>query len=220
MTRFFFTTLVLFVLAAPAAIAEVAEEIKWDNLVPPAPPLEDPFAHLTADQRYDLGFLADLRNFLDQQLSSEVSPTAEHALELTHKLEKQGLDVESLLAEHAALEAQYLKRNEAVVGQLEGQLIRLAGYALPLEFSNTGVTEFLLVPYIGACIHVPPPPPNQMVFVRLNQTFNADSLYTPVWVTGRMTVKPLSKELSYVDGEADVAVGYSLDGTTIQPYER
>ena len=219
MTRFIFTTFALFVLAVPAAIAEVAEEITWDNLVPPAPSLEDPFAHLTADQRSDLGYLADLRSYLDQGLLSEVSPGAEDAIELTHKFEKEGLDVASLLADLAALKTQFLKRGEAVVGELEGQLVRLAGYALPLEFSDTGVTEFLLVPYIGACIHVPPPPPNQMVFVRLNQTFHADDLYTPVWVTGRMTVKRLSKELSYVDGQSDVAVGYSLDGTTVEPYE-
>ena len=47
MTRFFFTTFLLFALAVPAAIAEVAQEITWDNLVPPLPPLEGPFVHLS-----------------------------------------------------------------------------------------------------------------------------------------------------------------------------
>ena len=219
MLRPFFMLFGLIVLAASPAIADVAQEVTWDNLVPSTLPLEDPFAHLTALQRFDLGYLVDLRRYQVEGLGSEVSPDAEEAVELTYNLEREGLDVESLLAEYAAIEAQILKRNEAVVGELEGQLVRLAGYALPLEFSDTGVTEFLLVPYIGACIHVPPPPPNQMVFVRLNQTFNADDLYTPVWVTGRMTVKPSNKELSYVDGESNVNVGYSLDGSTVEPYE-
>ena len=220
MARMFFTTIVLIVLTVPAAIAEVAQEITWDNLVPPMPPLENPFAHLTALQQIDLGYLADFRKYQLEDFGSEVSPEAEEAVEVKYRFEKEGLDVDSLLAKYAAFEAQILKRNEAVVGELEGQLVRLAGYALPLEFSDTGVTEFLLVPYVGACIHVPPPPPNQMVFVRLNQTFNADDLYMPVWVTGRMTVKSSSKELSYVDGESNVDVGYSLEGSTVEPYER
>lgn len=220
MTRFSFTTFLLFALAVPAAIAEVAQEITWDNLVPPLPPLEDPFAHLTALQRFDLEYLADIRRFQFDDLGSEDSHYAEEVVELTQKLEEEGLDVGSLLAKFAAIEAQILMRNEAVVGELEGQLVRLAGYALPLEFSETGVIEFLLVPYIGACIHVPPPPPNQMVFVRLNQIFHADNLYTPVWVTGRLSLKPSIKELSYVDGQSNVDVGYSLEGTTVEPYER
>ena len=54
----------------------------------------------------------------------------------------------------------------AVEPGLNGAQVRIPGYVLPLEFEGTRVREFLLVPYVGACIHVPAPPPNQMVFVR------------------------------------------------------
>ncbi len=219
MIRIFFTTLLMVMMTAASVLAEVAREITWDDLVPPAQPLEEPFAHLTQNQRYDFQDLVYLLEFQEQNLLSEVSAEAEEAVELTHSLESQGLDVESLLAKYELVKAEIARRYEAVVEDLEGQFVRLPGYALPLEFSESGVNEFLLVPYVGACIHVPPPPRNQTVFVRLNDTFKVDDLYEPVWVVGRMTLTSTTKELSFVDGQADVAVGYTLNGTKIEPYE-
>lgn len=67
---------------------------------------------------------------------------------------------------------------------LVGQVVRIPGYVVPLEESKAGMTEFLLVPYFGACVHSPPPPSNQIVHV-LPQTPAAGlrSMDT-VWVTG------------------------------------
>jgi hypothetical protein len=62
------------------------------------------------------------------------------------------------------------KRKEiqtAIVEDLNGRIVRMPGYLLPLDVIGAKVTEFLLVPYIGACIHVPPPPPNQIVYVKV-----------------------------------------------------
>ena len=59
-----------------------------------------------------------------------------------------------------------------------------------------------------------------MVFVKVKQDFVADGLYEPVWVTGRLATQKVSKELSYVDGQAAIKVGYIMDGTNIKPYER
>ena len=51
---------------------------------------------------------------------------------------------------------------------LDGATVRLPGFIIPLDARRDGVLdEFLLVPYFGACIHVPPPPPNQLVYVRM-----------------------------------------------------
>ena len=82
-----------------------------------------------------------------------------------------------------------------------------------------GVSEFLLVPYVGACIHSPPPPPNQMVFVTLREEYDVKSLYDPVWITGQIRVERASRSLSFVDGTNDVATGYALSGVSIEPYE-
>jgi len=135
-------------------------------------------------------------------------------------LAASGIDVDELIARIESLQNQLKAQSEALVEGLDGREVSLPGYALPLEFSGTAVTEFLLVPYVGACIHVPPPPPNQMVFVQLKQEFVVDDLYSPVWITGRMSVQQASRRLSYVDGESQVATGYTLEGITVEPYEQ
>ena len=98
------------------------------------------------------------------------------------------------------------------VKALEGQHIRLPGYIVPLEVSENGrTTEFLLVPYFGACIHVPPPPSNQIVHVKSEVGVKLDELYQPYWIEGAMQVKQSSSEL------ADAS--YQMDADKIYLYE-
>ncbi len=219
MIRKILAAVVITTLTASSAVAEVARELTWDDLVPAATPIENPFTHLTRDQHDELIIIARARADKRQGFITEVDPDYEDSIELTHKLKTEGIDVEALLIKAEEIGAEIERRNRATVNELEGQMIRMAGYALPLEFTEEGVKEFLLVPYIGACIHVPPPPPNQMVFVQLNQEFIAADLYTPVWITGRMSVQAASRSLSYVDGQAQIATGYTLDGITVEPYQ-
>ena len=100
-----------------------------------------------------------------------------------------------------------------------GQLVRIPGYALPLEFDGAEVSEFLLVPYVGACIHTPPPPPNQIVFIKVSEPFASSGLYTPVWVEGVLSATPGLHELSLVDGRAPIDVGYRIEGAAVAPYK-
>ena len=67
-----------------------------------------------------------------------------------------------------------------------GRRVRLPGFVVPMEFDGTGVTTFLLVPFVGACIHVPPPPANQLVLVTPDRPFESGDLFEPVSVTGRI----------------------------------
>ena len=94
---------------------------------------------------------------------------------------------------------------------LSGVNVRMPGYMLPLATSGSGVTEFILVPYAGACIHVPPPPPNQLVFVTTERPWNAQVMFEPVWVTGTLAIDPISTNL------ADI--GYSMEADLIELYE-
>ncbi|UXL39093.1 DUF3299 domain-containing protein [Pseudomonas sp. ML2-2023-6] len=102
--------------------------------------------------------------------------------------------------------------NAPVVPALDGQLIRLPGYIVPLEVSEDGrTTDFLLVPYFGACIHVPPPPSNQIVHVTSKEGVKLDELYQPYWIVGALQVKASTSEL------ADA--GYQMDAQKIVVYE-
>lgn len=94
---------------------------------------------------------------------------------------------------------------------LNGLQIRMPGHMLPLETRGSGITEFILVPYAGACIHVPPPPPNQLVFVTTARPYNARQMFEPVWVTGTISIDPISTNL------ADI--GYSMEADLVELYE-
>ncbi len=89
--------------------------------------------------------------------------------------------------------------------------IRLPGFVVPLEFDDEmNIREFFLVPYYGACIHVPPPPPNQIIFVRYPEGFQLDALYTPFWVSGTLKLERV---------ENDMALSmYSMDASEIVEY--
>jgi hypothetical protein len=75
-----------------------------------------------------------------------------------------------------------------VVTALDGKRVRIGGYVVSLDFDATRVKEFLLVPFVGACIHVPPPPANQIVYVKSEQGFDVSGTFDPVWVTGTLKV--------------------------------
>jgi hypothetical protein len=98
--------------------------------------------------------------------------------------------------------------------------VRIPGYLLPLEFDGDKVSEFLLVPYVGACIHTPPPPPNQIVHVKTKEAYATDGgLYTPVWVNGLMKAEQVQSSLSFVDGASDIPSAYALEAISVEPYE-
>lgn len=94
---------------------------------------------------------------------------------------------------------------------LDGAYIKMPGYILPFEMTAQGVTEFMLVPYVGACIHVPPPPPNQLVYVRAETPWPTDNMWDPVWVTGTMKLE--------LQQTAVASVGYALSSERIEAFE-
>ncbi|MSO88828.1 MAG: DUF3299 domain-containing protein [Rhodospirillaceae bacterium] len=103
-------------------------------------------------------------------------------------------------------------RGGSIRSDLDGKLVRIAGFVAPLAFDGGRISEFLLVPYVGACIHVPPPPANQIVYVSNFGTYKLDGgLLYPVWVTGRLVAAPLET------GLADV--GYRIEGARVSRYE-
>lgn len=96
-----------------------------------------------------------------------------------------------------------------VVETLNDQMVKLPGFVVPLDPDNEKMNDFLLVPYYGACIHVPPPPANQTVFVTGRQS--KFRLYDTVWVSGQLRIERSENEL----GDS----GYSIQATKVEPYE-
>ncbi len=98
-----------------------------------------------------------------------------------------------------------------VVKALDGQSVSLPGFVVPLEGDSEVITEFLLVPYFGACIHVPPPPPNQIVHVTIKGGVPIDSLYDAIVVTGIISTETWSGEIAQV--------GYKMKAVGVAPFE-
>jgi len=221
MIKFRFAALIsALLLTSPILAGEIARTIEWEDLVPKMEPLEDPFKTLTNDQLTDLQTLFWIRDTQQQNSNSAVDDTLKDAVKRRHRLTRQGLDVDRLMAAIDRFEREVAKRNHATNFALDGQMVRIPGYALPLEHIDTGIKELLLVPYVGACIHVPPPPANQTIYVTLEDPYIARTLYEPVWITGRMYIKSTSKALSFVDGSADIYSAYSLEGIKVKHYKK
>lgn len=118
-------------------------------------------------------------------------------------------------ADPRAMEAMQRLREEwdraPVVERLAGAQVRIPGFVVPLETDGEQIREFLLVPYFGACVHVPPPPANQLIHVIPDKPVPAAWNMLPVWVNGVMAV-------GRVDSEMGVA-GYQLRGVKVEEYK-
>jgi len=208
----------LFAVGLPT-YADAPKVLGWRDLVPKLEPLKNPLSNLEIKLRFDIQYLASIRYWVKIGQISKVDAVFEEGVELQHKFKTNNVDYEPLVTQYNAYLDEIERRNKLVVEALDGQLIKLPGYALPLETSATAVTEFLLVPSIGACIHTPAPPPNQMVFVKLNQSYQAKRLYDPVWITGRIKLEQKKKAVVYNDGESGVESSYTLMGVRVEPYK-
>ncbi len=202
---------------APAVAADV-REIGWEDLVPPSN-FNDPFEALTEDQLYDLGTIVRTREFYKSNPSDVTEEMLERAETLEKELDQKGVDVDGLLARRDEIAEKRRDQASSVVEELNGISIRMPGYVLPIEFDGQKVTEFFLVPYVGACIHVPPPPPNQMVYVNSDVGIETKGLYDPVWVEGTISTTAKTNPWTAFDGVLEISAGYTMQADEIEPYE-
>ena len=173
--------------ALPCAFLGAAEpvmELRWDQLVPPAPPKLP-------------------KSFLANRPSDPTKPGGPLDATPTPSLpEGRWMSTPSKSGEGPA----------PVVASLDGKRVHIGGYIVPLDFDATRVKEFLLVPFVGACIHVPPPPANQIVYVKTEQGFDVQGTFDPVWVTGTLKV------MTAFTGLAEA--GYSLEAEKVEARPR
>jgi len=98
-----------------------------------------------------------------------------------------------------------------VVSEMDGKAIRIPGFIVPLEFNDDKtVSQFFLVPFFGACIHVPPPPPNQVIHVTSSNGVKLENLYTPHWVSGVVNSMFIENEIA--------TATYAMDAVNVEVY--
>lgn len=102
-------------------------------------------------------------------------------------------------------------KSSKVIPTLSGQAIRIPGFVVPLEFDDEQmITQFFLVPFFGACIHVPPPPPNQIIFVDFPEGFRPRALFDPFWISGILKTDIIQNELA--------TAAYTMQMHHLEPY--
>jgi len=100
--------------------------------------------------------------------------------------------------------------NTPIVESLDGTQISIPGFIVPLDGDEEMITEFLLVPYFGACIHTPPPPSNQMIHVVPKYPLLQDESWDAITVVGTMAAQGVTSEYG--------AASYSMTDAILIPY--
>lgn len=169
---------------SPTLQAKDAHLLDWGDLAP-----EGYFESLEKEQESMLGGLFDGIGFGDEE------------------------DDESEEAQNAYSELQNKLRAAPIVKELNGKYVKIPGYIVPLDidFEKGTFSEFLLAPYFGACIHVPPPPSNQIIHVKPANPLKQKWLDDAVWVTGTITTDSIDSEYGFA--------GYSMNEVDLKVYD-
>ena len=142
---------------------------EWENLIP-----EDELAVLLNPPEY-LDQIEE--NTIEDQLANNLQNTAKPELPLN--------DYQQALV------------STNTIALLDGVIIRIPGFVVPLEINSEQViTSFFVVPYFGACIHLPPPAPNQMIYIDVKQGLKLNSIHDPVWVSGKLSTTLTENDLA------------------------
>ena len=180
----YFFAILFLMLSGVAPVQAETKVLEWDDLVP----------KLFTGQKMKIGVDAEILGMPSQE-------------------EFQGVSKEELEAFLGDIE--FMKDMQPpgakLNGELDGKTVRIPGYVTPVGFDGEDITEFLLVPFLGACIHVPPPPANQIVYVPDAKGLRVEDVWEPIWLTGKMTTKSVATVL------ADV--GYTLTDGVVEPYD-
>jgi len=112
------------------------------------------------------------------------------------QLSEDGTVPEEFLQGEDAQRYEAALNSTVVRPEFDGQSVRIPGFVVPLAFDETRlITEFFLVPYFGACLHTPPPPPNQIIHSKFNGGLTLDDIYDPYWLEGTLSVGIEENEL-------------------------
>ncbi|WP_209599452.1 DUF3299 domain-containing protein [Ruegeria sp. HKCCSP351] len=187
--------------------------------------LPDPVALQFDDPFRDMGFemMGELRTFvrLEQRLANgevpeEARPRLEARLETARgALRLAGHDIEGLLAQRWVVAKARKRAFFSTNPNLHQATVTITGFLIPAGTNEDGFTVGYLVPEVGMCSHMPPPPPNQLIRVTFDAGSPARSLYTPVTVTGLLAPQESNETIFVLDGEARMASMWNLEATQV-----
>ncbi len=219
--RFLASVFVAAMLVATQASAK-PEAIEFSDLVDPlAVVFDDPYRDMGSHLLNELKLLVELDQKLLQKDLAEDERARLTARRSAAKdmLEINGQDVDALLAQRWDVAKKRQTARMATNPVLNGAEVTLSGYLIPAPQATDGTYFGYLVSQVGMCSHLPPPPPNKLVRVRLLDDQKSQSLYVPVRVTGTLRVEASDATIFILDGEARMLSAWTLDASTVDRRE-
>ncbi|WP_299946774.1 DUF3299 domain-containing protein [uncultured Ruegeria sp.] len=205
-----------------SAMATSGTALDWVDLPDPSVQVfEDPYRDLSPEQFDDVLFVVRMRGRLQQEAGSaeERQKWQELLTETEDALAADGIDVDWLLDQREAVKERRRMAGTKGNPQFDGQTITLAGFAVPAPSDPDGQPVAYLVPERGMCSHMPPPPPNQMIRVRLNGDWTPSYFHEPVRLTGTLTIDPSVQNMMVVDGLMPMNATFQLETERVETLE-
>lgn len=194
------------------SFASEPTELDWKDLRPVHAQNQVVLPEISYQQKLILQQIFTLSQYDDPKSNEEL-------VALKETLKSEGLDADELLKLRSEYIVNQQRAAETVTHDFDGKSVRIPGFLVPIEFSAPLVaTEFLLVPTAGACIHMPPPPANQIVRVSYPEGYKVETVQYPVWVEGVISSKLTTDNVYLVDGDTDVTMGYKLNASMVVNY--
>ncbi len=204
---------------ASMAVASEPSRIEWPSLVDEAAQsYEDPYRDLSYDQLDDLRSVVRLRARLEGgEVAEDTRPRLETRLaEAEAALEASGIDIAWLLDQRWVVAERRETAANAGNPEVDGRVVALAGFAIPAPPDDDGTPMAYLVPERGMCSHTPPPPPNQMVRLRLTGDWTPTMMHEPVLVSGQLAIAPSSREMVVVDGPVQMNATFAMQVDSVE----
>ncbi len=206
-------------LASGTALATTPVPLDWSDLPDPAvQSFDDPFRDLSPEQFDDVLFVVRLRARLQKDAGSheERRKWQDLLFETEDALAQDGIDVDWLLDQRQAVIDRRERAGQAGNPVHDGQVVSVTGYAIPAPPDADGRPVAYLVPERGMCSHMPPPPPNQMIRVRLTDDWTPPAIHAPVRLTGVLSIAPSEQSMVVVDGLMPMRATFQLDATAAE----
>jgi hypothetical protein len=206
--------LIFTIAVSPFIGAQGFKMLTWKDLEPPLD-FDDPFEKLELSELRQLGELSYYRQIENIAKDELTEYELKRKDSIIKWLTNANIDYEYLFEMRPKIEEMRAKKGKEVNKALDKTQIEISGYLLPLNFDQGKANEFLLVPWVGACIHTPPPPKNQIIHVKTKEWMDAVGLYDPVVLSGRLDVVETVSQLYLVDGNSMIISGYTVNDATI-----
>lgn len=187
------------------------QALEWQVLAPIINEQDVRLPDVTESQKRLLATVIQFQDSAKPLDQESVSKARQH-------LSDEGIDVDTALDARARYMSLAQRKAESLNTQVNGKQVSMSGFVVPTKFNGVKATEFLLLPYAGACIHMPPPAANQIVKLSFAAGFEVENVQFPVTVVGTINAEKQTELVQLVDGKMNVTMGYAMEALTIEKY--